>query len=143
MPSNVSNAPRNNNFRKSASSKATCLYSFQTRAWLECDLAQARAEAERALSKCLNTAGDYQLLDISTLEPSFPYNLETVREAEHLRILLTEPELFRRHLHLRRDFQVFDFRSPETQLPELLDVFVYLETLECTAGSERCDTYLL
>ena len=110
---------------------------------LESDFAQLITILESTFSENLYAAGDDYFLYSTVLEPSFPHSLETVREAEHLRILLVESKLFGRHLHLRRDFQVFNFRSPETQLPELLDVFVQLKTLECTAGSKRGNTYFL
>ena len=83
-----------------------------------------------------NAVGDDHLLHLAFLEPIVSDGLETVRKAENLHVLLTEPELSCGLPHLQRDFQISDFCLPKTEPTKLLNVLIQLKILKQIALAE-------
>ena len=115
-------APGDDDLAEPASEETIVPNTFQTRAWFEDNLSQLLAPAERALSKCPDAAGNRDFLYAAALEPAVSNDLDAVQEAEHLRVCLSNSELFRGLPHPWRDFQTSDLCPPETEPAELTNV---------------------
>lgn len=136
--SKVADAPdtlRNGHFLETAAGKTEIPDCLQRLIRFEGDLAQLSAVAERELSELSDCAGNEYLFYVAIDKPFCSHDLESVREAQYLRVLI-KAELFPRQLHVRGKTQIGYLGLPETEPAELLDALVYLELLQITAFSE-------
>ena len=136
--SKVADAPdtlRNGHFLETAAGKTEIPDCLQRRIRFEGDLAQLSTVAERELSELSDCAGNEYLFYVAIDKPFCSHDLESVREAQYLRVLI-KAQLLPCHLNVWRKTQVGYLGLPETEPADFLDALVHLELLQITAFSE-------
>ena len=100
--SDVPDAFRNKHFLESTVFETAVSDDLQLWVWLENNLAQLSTVGEGILSELSDSAGNEHLFYVATDEPIISYDLEPVREAQHLRVLV-QAKLLSCHPYVRRN----------------------------------------
>ena len=140
--SNVSNILRNNYFLKCTLAKAALPDTFQLRAVLELNLAQALAQEKCTVPQCFNTAGNDYLFYIACHELAITNILKSIWNAKHCGVFLSESKLLPTCVHVRRKMQVGSSGFPEAEPAKFLNIFVQRNILQLRALPQSHHTNL-